>query len=207
VTGPPPPPDRLPTAGPPPQAPASDPSATRRRRRHLPIVLAIVVALVAAAVTVQQRQVAAGWQQRAVALEEQRDDARGRAEAFQRQLDEIAEALAVSESDVAALEDRVRDLADEKAQAEDVATTTTVERDTLVALSSAVAGAVTSLDACVVQLFDLLNEAIGAFNRQGSGETVDVAPLNADRAVTTADCNAARSDAADAAARADRLLR
>jgi chromosome segregation ATPase len=205
VTGPPPPPDLLPSTGPPPEPPPSAPSSPTRRRR-LPVALAILVALLAAGVAVQQRQTAAGWQQRAVALEEQRDDARGRAEAFQRQLDEIADALAVSESDVAALEDRVRDLADEKAQAEDVATTTTVERDTLVALSSAVAGAVTSLDACVVELFDLLNEAIDAFNRQGAGEAVDVAPLNADRTATTADCNAARREAADAAARADRLL-
>jgi hypothetical protein len=168
--------------------------------------VALVLAVVAAGVAVQQRQVAAEWQRRAIAVEEQRDDARGRAEAFQRQLDEIADALALSESDVAALEDRVRDLADEKAQAEDVATTTTVERDTLVALSSAIAGAVTSLDACVVQLFGLLNDAIDAFNRQGEGEVVDVGPLNADRAVTTEDCNAARRDAADAAARADALL-
>lgn len=169
-------------------------------------MVVVVVALVAAGVAVQQRQVAAEWREQAVVLEEQRDDARGRAEAFQRQLDEIADALALSESDVAALEDRVRDLADEKAQAEDVATTTTVERDTLVALSSAVTGAVTSLDACVLELFELLNEAIGAFNRQGAGETVDVAPLNTDRTATTAACNDARRDAADAASSADRLL-
>jgi hypothetical protein len=197
-----PPPGRLPTAGPPP----APPPPRGRRRLGTALVVALVLAVVAGGVAVQQRQVAVGWQQRAVAVEEQRDDARGRAEAFQRQLDEIADALALSESDVAALEDRVRDLADEKAQAEDVATTTTVERDTLVALSSAIAGAVTSLDDCVVQLFGLLNDAIGAFNRQGEGEVVDVGPLNEDRADTTADCNAARRDAADAAARADALL-
>ncbi len=180
------------------------PPASRPRR--WPLVIGIVVALAASAFGLQQRQVAAGWQDRAVALEDQRDDARGRVDALQRQLDELAEALAVSETDVGALEDRVRELADEKAQAEDVATTTTVERDSLVQLSAAIAGSVTALDGCVDQLFELLNDAIGAFNRQGSGEQVDVAPLNAARTAATTGCNAARQDAADAAATADRLL-
>jgi chromosome segregation ATPase len=158
-------------------------------------------------VGLQQRQVAASWSDRAAATAEERDDARGRAEALQRQLDEVAESLSVSETDVVALEDRVRELADEKAQAEDVATTTGVERDSLVQLSAAIAASITSLDGCVDQLFDLLGAAIDAFNRQGAGEEVDVGPLNADRTATTARCNAARQDAASAAATADRLLR
>jgi chromosome segregation ATPase len=191
--------------------PATEPPVTppteRARGGRVGIVVGLVVAVLAAGVAVQQRQVAAGWQDRAIALEEQRDDARGRAEAFQRQLDDIADALAASETDVAALEDRVRELADEKAQAEDVATTTTVERDTLVAVSTAVAGAVEDLDTCVVQLFGLLNDAVDAFNRQGAGETVDVEALNRERTAANETCNAARRDAAEAAARADRLLR
>jgi hypothetical protein len=150
-----------------------------------PIVLGVLLALVGAGVGAQQRQVAASWSERAAVLEEERDDARARGEAFQRQLDEVADALAVSESDVGALEDRVRELADEKAQAEDVATTTTVERDSLVELNGAIAGAVTSLDGCVDGLFDLLGDAIDAFNRQGAGEPVDVDPLNAARTTTT----------------------
>ena len=101
----------------------------------------------------------------------------------------------------------MRDLADEKAQAEDVATTTSVERDALVDLASQVAAAVTSLDSCVDELFDLLNEAIVAFNRQGAGEEVDVGPLNVARTATTAECNTARTAAAAASARADLLLR
>lgn len=180
---------------------------TRPRPRRWPLILGAVLALIGAAVGLQQRQVAAAWQERAVALAEQRDEARGRAEAFQRQLDEAAEALAVSESDVVTLEDRVRELADEKAQAEDVATTTGVERDTLVQLSNAIAGSVTDLDRCVGQLFDLLGDAIDAFNRQGAGEVVDVGPLNAERTATTDTCNQARRDAADASATAERLLR
>ncbi|WP_169786926.1 hypothetical protein [Nitriliruptor alkaliphilus] len=177
------------------------------RARRWPLVVGAVLAIAGAAVGLQQRQVAASWQERAVAIEEERDDARARGEAFQRQLEEVADALATSETDVGALEERVRELADEKAQAEDVATTTGVERDTLVELSGAIAGAVTALDGCVDQLFDLLGDAIDAFNRQGAGETVDVGPLNADRTATTARCNDARQAAASAAATADRLLR
>lgn len=192
-----------------PSAPPAPPTRPPRppRRRVLPVVVLLLVALIGSAVGVQQRQVAAGWQARAAALEEQRDDARGRTEALQRQLEEIADSLALSESDVAQLEDRVRDLADEKAQAEDVATTTGVERDVLVDLASQVADAVTALDGCVDQLFDLLNDAIGAFNRQAAGEDVDVGLLNVARTATTAECNAARTDGAAASARADLLLR
>jgi hypothetical protein len=183
------------------------PTATRPRPRRWPLVLGAILGLAGAGIGLQQRQVAAEWSERAAAVEEQRDEARGRAEAFQRQLDEAVESLAVSESDVVALEGRVRELADEKAQAEDVATTTGVERDTLVQLSNAIAGSVTDLDRCVGQLFDLLGDAIDAFNRQGAGEVVDVGPLNADRTATTATCNQARQDAADASATAERLLR
>jgi hypothetical protein len=171
------------------------------------VVLGLLLALVGAGIGVQQRQVAASWSERAATLEDERNDARARGEAFQRQLDEVADALAVSESDVGALEERVRELADEKAQAEDVATTTTVERDSLVELNGAIAGAVTALDGCVDQLFDLLGDAIDAFNRQGAGEPVDVDPLNAARTTATTECNDARQAAANAAATADRLLR
>ena len=170
------------------------------------MVVALVLAAVGAGVGIQQRQVAAAWQERAVALEEQRDDARGRTDALQRQLDEVAGSLAVSEDDVSSLEERIRELADEVAQAEDVAATTGVERDQLVALSAAVAGSITSLDACVSELFDLLDRTIDAFNRQGSGEVVDVGPLNAERTAATASCNAARSAAASASGDAQRLL-
>jgi hypothetical protein len=211
VSGSSPPPTSPPTAGgPSPRAGATDaradaptPAAPRRR---WPLVLGAVLGLLGAGIGLQQRQVAASWSERAAVLEEERDDARGRAEAFQRQLDEVAGALVTSESDVGALEDRVRELADEKAQAEDVATTTTVERDSLAELSTAIASAVTSLDGCVDQLFDLLADAIDAFNRQGAGEPVDVAPLNTARTAATDTCNAARDDAASAAATADLLL-
>jgi chromosome segregation ATPase len=168
--------------------------------------LAVLVAA-GLGVGVQQRQVAASWQQRAQENADVRDDALGRVDALQRQLDEVADALAVSETDVVDLEDRVRELADEKAQAEDVATTTGVERDTLIALSSAIAGSIGSLDGCVDELFDLLNDAIDAFNRQAEGAEVDVGTLNAERTATTASCNAAKQDAADASLEAQQLLR
>lgn len=179
---------------------------SRGRATTVVVVVAVLVGLTGVGIGVQQRQVAAGWQDRAEVLQEQRDDARGRVEALQSQLDEVADALAVSEDDVASLEGRVRELANEVAQAEDVATTTGVERDTLRALSTSVAGSIGALDTCVSELFDLLNEAIEAFNRQGGGEVVDVGPLNAARTRTTATCNAARADAADAATDAQQLL-
>jgi cell division protein FtsB len=179
----------------------------RRGRRVLGVALAVLVAAAGVGIGFQQRQVAASWQQRAQETATVRDDALGRVDALQRQLDEVADALAVSESDVVELEDRVRELADEKAQAEDVATTTGVERDTLVELSSAIAGSIGALDGCVDELFDLLNDAIDAFNRQGEGADVDVGPLNAARTTTTAGCNAAKQDAADASLEAQQLLR
>lgn len=170
------------------------------------MVLALVVGLAGAGVAVQQRQIAASWRDRAQVTADDLDDARGRGEALQSQLDEVADALSTSEGDVAGLEERIRELADEKAQAEDTATTVQIERDVFLDLSSAIAGSVTSLDECVTDLFDLLNESIDAFNRQGQGETVDVGPLNADRQRTTDGCNDARSDAAAAAAAADAML-
>jgi hypothetical protein len=208
VSGSPPPPPTRPTleggAGP---ADAGAVPPPQPRAWRWPLVLGLLLGLLGAGVGVQQRQVAASWSDRAATLEDERDDARARGEAFQRQLDEVADALTVSESDVGALEERVRELADEKAQAEDVATTTTVERDSLVELNGAIAGAVTALDGCVDQLFDLLGDAIDAFNRQGAGEPVDVDPLNAARTTATSACNSARQAAANAAATADRLLR
>lgn len=191
--------------------PAAPPTPERpsRSRRVVPVLGIVVVLLLAVAggaVGLQQRTIAADWRDRSLALETQRDDAIGRTEALQRQLDEVAGSLDVSEGDVASLEERVRELADEVAQAEDVAATTGVERDTLEALSSAVAGSITSLDSCVSELFDLLDRTIDAFNRQGEGEQVAVGPLNQQRTSATDSCNDARADAASASSDAQRLL-
>jgi hypothetical protein len=198
---------------PPAEPPPSDPpvAPAPRRRARWPLVVGLVSALVLAAagggVAWQQRSVAAEWRDRADAMELARDDARGRAEALQRQLDEVSEVLAVSESDVAQLEERIRELADEKAQAEDTATTVQVERDVFVQLSTTVAGAVEALDVCVTQLFSLLEDSVQAFNDAAAGLPVDVVPLNASKDATTDFCNEARSAAASAAAAADQLLR
>jgi hypothetical protein len=171
------------------------------------LVLALLLAAVSGAVAWQQREVAADWRDRAVMMERARDDARGRTEALQRQLDEAAEVLAISEGDVAQLEERIRELADEKAQAEDTATTVQVERDVFVQLSTTVAGAVDALDLCVTQLFSLLDDSVQAFNDAAAGRPVDVVPLNAAKDATTAFCNDARAAAAGAGAAADQLLR
>jgi hypothetical protein len=191
-----------PAAGPPPTPPPS-----RRWRVTAGLVLALLLAAVSGAVAWQQREVAADWRDRAVMMERARDDARGRTEALQRQLDEAAEVLAISEGDVAQLEERIRELADEKAQAEDTATTVQVERDVFVQLSTTVAGAVDALDLCVTQLFSLLDDSVQAFNDAAAGRPVDVVPLNAAKDATTAFCNDARAAAAGAGAAADQLLR
>jgi hypothetical protein len=190
---------------PPPGAGAA--GARRRWPLVLGLSLALLVAIAAGAVAWQQREVASDWRERAESMEQARDDARGRTEALQRQLDEASEILAISETDVAQLEDRIRELADEKAQAEDTATTVQVERDVFVQLSTTVAGAVEALDVCVTQLFSLLEDSVQAFNDAAAGRPVDVAPLNAAKDTTTAFCNDARSAAAGAGAAADELLR
>lgn len=183
------------------------PSTTRSRRwPWLAAVAALLVLVgVAAGIAWDQRETAARWQERAEALEDQRDDALGRGEALQNQLEDLAGLLAASELDVADLEDRIRELADEKAQAEDTATTIQVERDVLADVSTQVAAAVDALDACITRLFELQEASVTAFNRAAAGDPVDVAPLNDQAAATTAFCNEARSAAADAASAADRI--
>ncbi len=191
-------------------APASpSPERPSRRRGRWPWVVAIVllVGLTAAAggVAWDQRETAAAWQERAEALEEQRDDALGRGEALQVQLEDVADLLVDSEQDVEQLEERIRELADEKAQAEDTATTVQVERDVLADVSTRIADAITALDSCITRLFDLQSASVEAFNLAAQGEPVDVGPLNAQANATTAFCNDARAAAAAAASAADRI--
>jgi len=182
-----------------------------RRVRRWPWVLLSLLSLTAAGVggwiAWDQRQVAAEWRDVAIQIEDQRDDALGRGEALQVQLDEIASLLAASESDVAGLEERIRELADEKAQAEDTATTVQVERDVLAQVSNRIASAIQALDQCVDRMFSLQSSTVSAFNRMSSGEQVDVGPLNDQAAATTQFCNQARSAAAGAAAAAEQIRR
>lgn len=184
------------------------PTAAVARRRWpwvVAVVLLVAVAGAAGAMAWDQRETAAAWRDRAEALEDQRDDALGRGEALQGQLDHLADLLATSETDVADLEERIRELADEKAQAQDTATTVQVERDVLADVSTQIASAVDALDACVTRLFDLHESSVEAFNRAAAGEPVDVGPLNEQATSTTDFCNEARSAAADAAAAAERI--
>jgi len=169
------------------------------------VVLLLATAGSAAGVAWDQRETAEQWRERAEALAAQRDDALGRGEALQVQLEDVAELLAASELDVSELESRIRELADEKAQAEDTATTVQVERDVLADVSSQVASAVEALDACVTRLFDLQEASVAAFNRAAAGDPVDVEPLNRQAEATTTFCNEARSAAAAAASAADRI--
>lgn len=170
-------------------------------------VLALLLAAAGGAAAWQQRDVAQQWRDRATTREAERDDALGRVGALQRQLDEVAAALSTSEADVAALEERLRELADEKAQAEDTATTVQVQRDAVVDLTQKVASSVTSLDECVTRLLAVQRDSVEAFNAAAAGEPVDVDPLNAALEETRGFCDAARAAAARAAAAAQALPR
>ncbi len=171
------------------------------------LVLATGGAVVASSIAVDQRDVAAQWQARAVALEDRLDEVDTQRREVAGRLDQTVDALTSSERDVAELEERVRTLADEKARAEDTATTVQVERDVFIELSELIADATTSLDSCVTQLLELQTASVDAFNRAAADQAVDVEALNARAAEVTRFCNQARTAAADAEAAADRLLR
>jgi hypothetical protein len=187
---------------------AAAPAARPRRRWPWVVALLLVLGLAGAAAGVawDQREVAASWQARATGLEAQRDAALARTSELEAELDELLTSLETSEVDVAALEARLRELADEKAQAEDAVVTGEVEREVLRELSTRVTGAVEALDACVTRLFELQRASVDAFNLAAAGEVVDVEPLNAQATETTAFCNEARTAAANAGAAADQLL-
>jgi hypothetical protein len=194
---------------PPPVTAAPAPSAGRGRRWPWIViaVLAVGLALGAGSVAYQQRGVAAEWRDRAEALRLQRDEGLAREEQLLDQREELAALLTRSEADVVGLEGRLRALADEKAQAEDTATTVQVERDVFSEVTGRIVAATDALDGCVERLFELQTASVDAFNRSTAGEPVDVAPLNATAREVTASCNDARNAAAGAGAAADRLLR
>lgn len=171
------------------------------------LLLAIAGAGIAGSVAVDQREVAEAWQDRALTLEDQRDGLVSDRDGLATQLERALDALDTSERDVVALEARVRELAEEKARAEDTATTVQVERDVFIELSELIAAATGSLDACVTQLFELQSASVEAFNRANRGQTVDVRALNARADEVTRFCDDARSAAASAQVAADQLQR
>jgi len=173
-----------------------------RARRILATLVLLGLAGGGVAVGVQQRQVAAGWRERALAIEQQRDDAVGRAEALNAQLDELGTLVQLSVDDLATLESRLAELAGEKARAEDRATVTRAE---LTALAEQVDRAFSLLNGCVDELFALQRDTIASFNRAIAGDRVDVGPLNDRLAATAARCTTARQAGADAVANASRL--
>jgi chromosome segregation ATPase len=173
-----------------------------RARRVLAILLLVVLTAGGVAIALQQREVADGWRDRAVLLEQQRDEAIGRAEALGAQLDELGAFIELSREDRAMLEERLAELAGEKARAEDRATVT---REELATLAASVSSAVTQLNACTDDLLALQRDTIDAFNRVASGERVDVTPLNERLEATRIRCNAARQAGANAVALANRL--
>jgi chromosome segregation ATPase len=201
------------TDGSSPPSPASSEAPGERRHRGWTVALVVLLVLTTAAavtassIALDQRDVAAEWQARAVELEDRLDGVDAERQEVSGRLDETLDALTTSERDVGELEERVRTLADEKARAEDTATTVQVERDVFIELSELVADATSSLDTCVTQLFELQTASVEAFNRAAADEEVDVEALNARAAEVTRFCNEARTAAANAEAAADRLLR
>lgn len=185
-------------------APGATPRAAtaRHRGRTLALLLMMGIALGGGAVAWEQRQVAAGWQERAVALEQQRDDAIGRSEALSEQLGELANLVQLSVEDLATLEERLAELAGEKAQAEDRATVT---RDELRTLATRVQSAFQQLTACVDDLFALQSDTIAAYNSLARGNPVDVGPFNERQRVMVERCSAARQAGESAVALAARL--
>ncbi|MFU8839272.1 MAG: hypothetical protein ACNA8R_00945 [Nitriliruptoraceae bacterium] len=194
-------------------AAATGPDAAPRARRTATWLLALVLLLVAGGgvalgfVASDQRDVASDWRDRAERLEEQRDVLDAERTSLSGQLDEALAALQTSERDVAELEARVLELAEEKARAEDTATTVQVERDVFIELSDLIVDATASLDTCVTQLFELQTASVEAFNRANLGQSVDIDALNARAGEVTRFCNEARGAAASAQAAAEQLRR
>jgi hypothetical protein len=177
----------------------------RRGRRGIRILLAIILigaTVGGGAVGWQQREVADGWRTRALLLEQQRDDAIGRSEALSEQLGELANLVQLSGEDLSTLEERLAELAGEKARAEDRATLT---RDELRTLAARVDSAVRQLNACADDLFELQSATIDAYNSVARGTPVDVGPLNQRLAEMTTRCTAARQAGESAVALASRL--
>jgi uncharacterized coiled-coil protein SlyX len=183
-----------------PSAPA--PSRGRRLVGALGTMLLVAAAITGVAIGWEQREVAAGWQGRALILEQQRDDAIGRSEALSEQLGELANLVQLSVEDLATLEQRLVELAGEKARAEDRAT---LSRDELRTLAARVDSAVRQLNACVDDLFTLQSDTIDAYNSVAGGTRVDVGPLNERLRVMQERCTAARQAGAEAVALASRL--
>ena len=186
--------------------PAPEPARVPRRGRRALTALTMFALLAAAgaggAIGWQQREVAAGWRDRAVLLEQQRDDAVGRSEALSDQLSELANLVQLSVEDLATLEERLAELAGEKAQAEDRATVTRAE---LQRLATTVQGAVSQLNACVDDLIALQSDTVAAFNELAQGRRVDIGPLNDRLRATSERCDAARRAGANAVALAGSL--
>jgi len=178
------------------------PSRGRRLVGALGTMLLVAAAVTGVAVGWEQREVAAGWQERALILEQQRDDAIGRSEALSEQLGELANLVQLSVEDLASLEERLVELAGEKARAEDRAT---LSRDELRTLAARVDSAVRQLNACVDDLFALQSDTIDAYNSVAGGTRVDVGPLNERLRVMQERCTAARQAGAEAVALASRL--
>lgn len=176
--------------------------AARRWPRTLALLVLLGLAAAGTGIAVEQRSVAVEWRERAETLEQQRDDAIGRSEALAAQLSELGTLVQLSTEDLADLEDRLAELAGEKARAEDRVALT---REELRTLAERVASASRLLNGCVDDLLELQQQTVSAFNRLAGGASVDVTPLNERLEEVRGTCTVARQAGADAAALASRL--
>lgn len=174
----------------------------RRGLRAVGVILLLAIAGGGTGVGWQQRDIAAGWQQRAITLEQQRDDAIGRSEALSGQLSELGNLVQLSVDDLATLEERLAELAGEKARAEDRATLTAEELRTL---AERVESSVRQLNVCADDLLALQTDTVAAYNSLARGVPADIDPLNTRLADTRARCDEARRAGANAVALASRL--
>lgn len=174
----------------------------RRWPRTLALLVLLGLAAAGTGIAVEQRLVAAEWRERAETLEQQRDDAIGRSEALAAQLSELGTLVQLSAEDLANLEERLAELASEKARAEDRVALT---REELRTLAERVASASRLLNGCVDDLLALQQQTVSAFNRLAGGASVDVTPLNERLEEVRGTCTVARQAGADAVALASRL--
>jgi DNA repair exonuclease SbcCD ATPase subunit len=177
-------------------------ASARRWPRRLLLLVLLGLTAAGTGIGVEQRMVAAQWRERAETLEQQRDDAIGRSEALAAQLSELGTLVQLSAEDLANLEERLAELANEKARAEDRVALT---REELRTLAERVASASRLLNGCVDDLLALQQQTISAFNRLAGGASVDVTPLNERLEEVRGTCTVARQAGADAVALASRL--
>jgi uncharacterized protein YhaN len=160
-----------------------------RQRRRWPWAVAVAALVVVVAglswYSYDARQAADEWQRATDEWEERAEQRRVQLEAEQQRADQLTEALEASEADVALLEQRVTDLAAEKAAVADERELAESARDVYADLSVLATDAAGQLSACVAAQ-DRLFQAILATAPDLDRERVGSLAADADRVCTSA---------------------